>query len=803
MKLTRRILGLVLATAITACSALENFPTIPPGWTLTPSATETPLVTSTPTVTPVPPPIVRVENGEHALFNGDYPSAVLQFQAAYQDSSDPAIRAAAKWGEGRVFFAQKHYLEAVASIQTLIAEFPESPHLGQAYFILGQAQYNLGLYAEAAAAWQTYLTLRPGYLDSYTQELRGDALFLAQTYPDALAAYSAALQSLRLDDGVNVDIKIADTQAKLGDSEAALARYDGVIARASEEYIVQAAYEAGLLYQALGRTEEAIAKHHFNIENYPEYYYSYLSLVQLIDSGVTVNKLDRGLVDYYAGQYDVAVEAFDNYIAANPANDGTPSYYRALSLDALGNHEAAIVAFDAYIANYPAHPNWGEAWGEKAFTQWFNLGSYGNAAQTLLDFVSTVPTSPLAVDYLMSAARIYERDNRLDDAALAWARVANEYPSDDQAPTAIFLAGVVQYRQSQYETALASFSRSLVLAVRPADQARAYLWIGKTQQQLGDATGALQTWQQGVISDPAGYYSERARDHLMDRVPFAPPPSSNLTLDLAAERRDADAWVRLTFNLAAETDLTGPGALAGDPRLIRGTEFWQLGLFEQARLEFENLREEVSLSAVDTYRLGNYMLDIGLYRSAIFALRRTLELAGLDDHDESMMAPPYFSHVRYGLYYPDLVVPYARAEGFDPLFMFSVIRQESLFEGFVRSTAGARGLMQIIPSTGANLASQLNWPYEYGEDDLYRPDVSIRFGTHYLANNLSLLGGDLYAALAAYNGGPGNAVLWKQLAGNDPDLFLEIVRFEETRNYIRNIYEIYIIYRRLYSPVVQ
>jgi soluble lytic murein transglycosylase len=197
------------------------------------------------------------------------------------------------------------------------------------------------------------------------------------------------------------------------------------------------------------------------------------------------------------------------------------------------------------------------------------------------------------------------------------------------------------------------------------------------------------------------------------------------------------------------------------------------------------------------------MLDIGLYRSAIFALRRTLELAGLDDHDESMMAPPYFSHVRYGLYYPDLVVPYARAEGFDPLFMFSVIRQESLFEGFVRSTAGARGLMQIIPSTGANLASQLNWPYEYGEDDLYRPDVSIRFGTHYLANNLSLLGGDLYAALAAYNGGPGNAVLWKQLAGNDPDLFLEIVRFEETRNYIRNIYEIYIIYRRLYSPVVQ
>jgi len=62
-----------------------------------------------------------------------------------------------------------------------------------------------------------------------------------------------------------------------------------------------------------------------------------------------------------------------------------------------------------------------------------------------------------------------------------------------------------------------------------------------------------------------------------------------------------------------------------------------------------------------------------------------------------------------------------------------------------------------------------------------------------------LLDGDLYAALAAYNGGPGNAMQWRQLSGEDPDLFLETVRFEETRNYIRNIYEIYVIYKRLYG----
>jgi len=176
-------------------------------------------------------------------------------------------------------------------------------------------------------------------------------------------------------------------------------------------------------------------------------------------------------------------------------------------------------------------------------------------------------------------------------------------------------------------------------------------------------------------------------------------------------------------------------------------------------------------------------------------------LAGLSDSASSMMAPPYFSHVRYGLYYNDLIVPAAQNNGLDPLFIFSVVRQESLFEGFVRSTAGARGLMQIVPSTGATIASAVGWPPEFNPEQLYSPQVSIVLGTHYLASNRDLLNGDLFGALAAYNGGPGNALEWEKLSGNDPDLFLESIRFDETRNYIRNIYEIYVIYRRLYSTV--
>ena len=108
--------------------------------------------------------------------------------------------------------------------------------------------------------------------------------------------------------------------------------------------------------------------------------------------------------------------------------------------------------------------------------------------------------------------------------------------------------------------------------------------------------------------------------------------------------------------------------------------------------------------------------------------------------------------------------------------------------------------MQIIPGTGAQIASDLGWPLGYSDGDLYRPNVSIRFGTYYLDKNRDLLGGSVYGSLAAYNAGPGNALVWKELAGNDQDLFLEVVRFQETRDYIRYIYEIFSTYRLIYSP---
>jgi soluble lytic murein transglycosylase len=107
--------------------------------------------------------------------------------------------------------------------------------------------------------------------------------------------------------------------------------------------------------------------------------------------------------------------------------------------------------------------------------------------------------------------------------------------------------------------------------------------------------------------------------------------------------------------------------------------------------------------------------------------------------------------------------------------------------------------MQVIPSTGQGIADKLGWPQDYSDEDLYRPDVSVRFGIDYLAEQRDRYDGDIYAALAAYNAGQQNASAWKELAPDDPDLFFEIIRIDQPQIYIRSIYEFFDIYRSLYG----
>ncbi len=801
MPLKRLILQAALVLLTTACSLsmpLSMVATPTPTITLTPSPLPTATATPTPTPTPTPVPAARVASGDQALINGDYDTALSQYQSALTGSSDPEVKAAAQLGIGRVDYLTGDYSSALEALRIVTDQYPNSTHRAAAYFYLGKTYDALKRSSEAASAYAMYLQLHPGVLDSYVEELRGDALVASEEYTGAIGVYQTAMDAPHLGSNESLEIKIARAYAASGDNQTALLKYQQIFAATSSDYTrAEMDLLMGQSLINLGDTEEAYQRFQDAVTNYPRSYDSYSALVGLVNAGVPVDELNRGLVDYFAGQYGPALDAFNRYEASTPTHDATVNYYKAMTQLQLGQTAGAVTELDTIIADFKADRFWNTAWSEKAYIQWAYLDQYDAAAQTLLDFVAQMPQDADAPANLFEAARIMERNQELDKAAQTWERLADEYPSSDQTQSALILAGVARYREKNYSDALRTFQRALLLATTPADQSAALLWVGKSQQAENDPAAAKQSWQRGMETDPTGYYSERARDLLLGQAPFSTLQNIDLGYDLAAEKPAAESWMRTQFNLPADTNLDGLGSLADDPRLQRGQELWNLGEYSDARLEFEDLRQSVSSDPAATFRLAGYFVNLGVYRSAILAARQVLTLAGMDDA-ATLSAPIYFNHIRFGIYYKDLVFPEAEADGFDPLFIFSVIRQESLFEGFVQSSAGALGLMQIIPSTGQSIAANLAWPANYTTNDLYRPLVSIRLGIRYMSQQRNYFDGDLYAALAAYNSGPGNAGIWNDLAGGDPDVFLETVRIQQTRDYIMSIYEIYKIYQRLY-----
>ncbi|NJL93503.1 MAG: lytic transglycosylase domain-containing protein [Anaerolineae bacterium] len=269
-------------------------------------------------------------------------------------------------------------------------------------------------------------------------------------------------------------------------------------------------------------------------------------------------------------------------------------------------------------------------------------------------------------------------------------------------------------------------------------------------QQDGQADLALQSYTGAAQAAPGEYFAIRADDLLNERTPFTRPAGAQFEFDDAQEQAEAEAWLRTTFGIQQAGPLAALSpALQADPRLIRGTELWNLADFAEAKVEFESLRVAYANDGLALYQLTLYYRDIGLYRSSIIAAADLLRLARADN----FTAPRFLVRLRYPVYYKDLVLPEAEKHDVDPLLIFSLIRQESLFESFATSFAAAQGLMQIIPSTGFEIQQRIGWPAEYENEDVYRPYINVVFGVDYLRWTLNLVDNQPYAALAGYNGG--------------------------------------------------
>ncbi|MDO8907243.1 MAG: transglycosylase SLT domain-containing protein [Pseudohongiella sp.] len=226
----------------------------------------------------------------------------------------------------------------------------------------------------------------------------------------------------------------------------------------------------------------------------------------------------------------------------------------------------------------------------------------------------------------------------------------------------------------------------------------------------------------------------------------------------------------------SEEDING---LYNNPSIVRAYELYMTGDEVSARSEWQFAT--ASMTPEQVISSGRLADSWGWHRNGIQAMIR----AGYWDDLQ----------LRFPLAYSDLFANAAREHDVSTHLLFAVARQESAFMHDVRSSAGALGLMQLMPATGRETARALG--LRVTDQDLLHPETNIRIGSRYLTQLLSDFNGNRALAAAAYNAGPNRVRQWLRQTGANPiplDAWIETIPFAETRTYVQNVLAFSVIY---------
>lgn len=217
-------------------------------------------------------------------------------------------------------------------------------------------------------------------------------------------------------------------------------------------------------------------------------------------------------------------------------------------------------------------------------------------------------------------------------------------------------------------------------------------------------------------------------------------------------------------------------AVARTPALVRALALYRLDRRGWAQREWD---DALSRFDDDQRRIAVGLAeDAGWFDRGVFGL---VNVGGKSYPEESRL---YL--LRFPMHHDATIRREAARNNLDPAWVAGEIRAESVFDPKARSSANARGLMQLLPGTGAEVARGLGLPWN-GADSLYDPETNIVLGSAYLRQLLDKYGKP-YQTIAAYNAGPAPVARWSsQRPAMDPDFWIETISYKETRDYVARV----------------
>jgi soluble lytic murein transglycosylase len=321
------------------------------------------------------------------------------------------------------------------------------------------------------------------------------------------------------------------------------------------------------------------------------------------------------------------------------------------------------------------------------------------------------------------------------------------------------------------------------------DVNNAMYFLGRLSERKNDIASARACYEELIKRFPNSYYAIVAREHLNEpsleaatpstamfeflrSLPWPPHPEfpSFTPAETVQTRIDRAQLLELTgLNDFAEGELKFGAHNDGDQQNVYA--------YELAKFAASRNAPDQAMRYIKAYAPGYLHMPL----------------------DE---APVRFWKLAFPIPFRTSIEQHSREQGLDPFLVAALIRQESEFNFKVVSHANAFGLMQLLPSTGRELARHFHVRH-YSSAQLLTPDRNIQLGTYYFRDLLNSFGGQTEFALASYNAGPSRANLWRTWGPfREQPEFIETVPFHETRGYIQIVLRNADVYRRLYAGTV-
>jgi len=373
-------------------------------------------------------------------------------------------------------------------------------------------------------------------------------------------------------------------------------------------------------------------------------------------------------------------------------------------------------------------------------------------------------------------------------------QLIKNYPQSDWAPSLSWEKIWQLNLKGENQNFIAACQKHIQTYPYTRSAPKALFWLAKTQLQLGQKEQAEATLQKLAKNYAGKYYAYRAEQLLSNnRTPWAMPKTDSINPNASQNNESASknawhaSWIKTAYSTCKTLDAQSLQVFDGLARV----EGWQ-DIDTLTRL-ISTCQSPKSIQALADYNKNQYYPAIKGLEAELFERYRNGET------DIWATAPLQIRQALYPLAFSDEVLQNATKQKISPFLITAITRQESAYNVFALSSSKAMGLMQLLPSTAKEVAG---WEHLSGFDpsQLMSASTNIQLGSRYLNHLLKLFAGNTMQSVGAYNGGPGAMRGWvNQWAKQDPDRFIELIPYDQTKDYIISVFEHYWAYKSLYG----